>query len=68
MNLIGEHTDDNAGYVLPFALPHATFVAARTRTDGRLRLFSATHSQDRPLDLGLADLEPGAARAPSPSR
>ena len=28
LNLIGEHTDYNAGYVLPFALPFRTVVAA----------------------------------------
>jgi galactokinase len=28
VNLIGEHTDYNEGYVLPFALPHRTVVAA----------------------------------------
>ncbi|WP_432829845.1 galactokinase [Dactylosporangium sp. CA-092794] len=29
VNLIGEHTDYNDGYVLPFALPHSTIVGAR---------------------------------------
>ncbi|MGI5236938.1 galactokinase [Dactylosporangium sp. CA-139066] len=33
VNLIGEHTDYNDGYVLPFALPHRTVVGAR-RLDG----------------------------------
>src|SRR5689334_24307885 len=36
VNLIGEHTDYNDGFVLPFALPHRIAVAAAPRTDGRL--------------------------------
>src|SRR3712207_8699052 len=31
-NLIGEHTDYNDGFVLPFALPHRTVVADRKST------------------------------------
>ena len=29
VNLIGEHTDYNAGLCLPIALPHATYAAVR---------------------------------------
>ena len=36
VNLIGEHTDYNDGFVLPFALPFRIAVAARARTDGML--------------------------------
>ena len=38
VNLIGEHTDYNDGFVLPFALPHRIAVAAAPREDGRLRV------------------------------
>ncbi len=38
VNLIGEHTDYNEGWVLPAALNLGTFVAARRRPDGRLRM------------------------------
>ncbi|GAA3271828.1 galactokinase [Dactylosporangium vinaceum] len=31
VNLIGEHTDYNDGFVLPFALPHCTVVGGRRR-------------------------------------
>ncbi|WP_346618510.1 galactokinase [Blastococcus montanus] len=37
VNLIGEHTDYNDGFVLPVALDRGTVVAARRRPDGRLR-------------------------------
>jgi galactokinase len=36
VNLIGEHTDYNDGFVLPFALPFRIGVAARARADGLL--------------------------------
>lgn len=40
VNLIGEHTDYNDGFVLPLALPQRVTVAARRRDDGVLRLRS----------------------------
>ena len=42
VNLIGEHTDYNAGLCLPIALPQRTYVAAGARSDGRLRVTSIT--------------------------
>lgn len=36
VNLIGDHTDYNAGFALPFALPQRTTVVARPRSDGRI--------------------------------
>lgn len=41
VNLIGEHTDYNAGLCLPIALPHRTFVALRRRNDDQVRLVSS---------------------------
>lgn len=40
VNLIGEHTDYNDGFVMPLALPHTTLAAASARSDGVLRLHS----------------------------
>ncbi|MBI9115995.1 galactokinase [Sanguibacter suaedae] len=56
-NLIGEHTDYNGGFVLPFALPHRTYVALRRRDDGRVRLSSA--QEPTPWEGTLADVVPG---------
>ena len=40
VNLIGEHTDYNEGWVLPFALDRSVLVAAARREDGMLHLRS----------------------------
>ena len=40
VNLIGEHTDYNDGFVLPFALPFRIAVAAQARTDGLLSVIT----------------------------
>ncbi|MGW7101008.1 galactokinase [Streptomyces sp. NPDC054838] len=61
VNLIGEHTDYNDGFALPFALPHRTEVAAAARPDGLLRLHSAA-TPTRAVTLDLAALDP--ARRP----
>ncbi|MEV6169467.1 galactokinase [Streptomyces sp. NPDC051954] len=41
VNLIGEHTDYNDGFVMPFALPHTAVAAVSRREGGVLRLHSA---------------------------
>ncbi|WP_405792046.1 galactokinase [Streptomyces sp. NBC_00029] len=59
VNLIGEHTDYNDGFALPFALPQRTEVAAARRTDSTLRV----HSADAPsgaVTLDLAGLDPAS--------
>ncbi len=38
VNMIGEHTDYNGGYVFPAALKMATTIVARKRNDGIIRL------------------------------
>ncbi len=44
VNLIGEHTDYNEGFVLPFAIDRRTFAALAPRADGLVRLSSSTVS------------------------
>jgi galactokinase len=41
VNLIGEHTDYNDGFVLPAAIDRATYIAASARSDRRVRVFAA---------------------------
>ena len=41
VNLIGEHTDYNDGFVLPCAIDFHTLVAARGRTDRQVRVLAA---------------------------
>ncbi|MBT2399728.1 galactokinase [Streptomyces sp. ISL-100] len=41
VNLIGEYTDFNDGFVMPLALPHTAVAAVARRDDGVLRLHSA---------------------------
>jgi len=57
VNLIGEHTDYNAGLCLPIALPHRTYAAARLRPDRQLRLHSLQSAES--YNLELDDIRPG---------
>ncbi|EPH41289.1 galactokinase [Streptomyces aurantiacus] len=41
VNLIGEYTDFNEGFVMPLALPHTAVAAVARRDDGILRVHSA---------------------------
>jgi galactokinase len=42
VNLIGEHTDYNEGFVLPFAIDRRTFAALASRDDGLVRVSSSS--------------------------
>ncbi|WP_282692894.1 galactokinase [Streptomyces sp. CC208A] len=57
VNLIGEYTDFNDGFVLPLALPHTTVAAVSRREDGVLRLHSGD-VEGGIVHLDAADLEP----------
>ncbi|HEX5829442.1 MAG TPA: galactokinase family protein, partial [Gemmatimonadaceae bacterium] len=40
VNLIGEHTDYNDGFVLPIAIPQTTRIEIARRADRRVRIHS----------------------------
>ncbi|MGX5772766.1 galactokinase [Microbacterium trichothecenolyticum] len=57
VNLIGEHTDYNDGFVLPSAIQHRTHVALAPRADGVLRVRVASTFDDATVDVGLDELD-----------
>ncbi len=57
INLIGEHTDYNGGYVLPFAIEQSALLAVRPRADERWRYSSL--DLDSTVESGA--LAPGEA-------
>lgn len=58
VNLIGEHTDYNGGFVLPMALDRETVVAAAVRADARVLVHSLNQKDSAEFDL----LSPGKRR------
>jgi galactokinase len=60
VNLIGEHTDYNDGFVLPIATQYGTWVAAANRPDGLLRVYSTGPDEEHiwPADNWNANEHP----------
>jgi galactokinase len=54
VNLIGEHTDYNDGFVMPMAINRAVWVALRPRPDRRVSAYSL--DMERPLDFSLDEI------------
>src|SRR5947209_7317360 len=55
VNLIGEHTDYNDGFVLPFAIDRAAHVAVALRNDRRVRIASTFEGGDT-IETTLDDI------------
>ena len=56
VNLIGEHTDYNGGFVLPIATPQQTTIAVRPRSDRLVRAWSRDVGDEHPwTEYQLAD-------------
>ncbi len=57
VNLIGEHTDYNDGYVLPAAIDKYLHIAARKRTDNAVKLYALNFNEH--CQFSLETLAPG---------
>lgn len=59
VNVIGEHTDYNDGFVLPFAIDRATVVAASVREDSTVRVSSTFSDSGEIVVSDLDELNAG---------
>jgi galactokinase len=60
VNLIGDHTDYNDGFVLPFAIDRHVVVAVARRSDDRVRTWSLQEGIGGTIRLG--EVQPGVPR------
>lgn len=57
INLIGEHTDYNGGYVFPASITIGTYGVARKRADKQISLYSENFPEKGIITFSLDDLE-----------
>ena len=62
VNLIGEHTDYNEGFVLPMAINHAVWIALRPSADAQVHLHSLDFNETTSFSINL-QLQPGKSWA-----
>jgi len=63
INLIGEHTDYNLGFVLPAAIDKAIYIAIGKRTDSNICLTAA--DLDQSIEANLENLQPSPKQWPN---
>lgn len=51
VNLIGEHTDYNDGFVMPMCLENATYMAVKFRHDAKIHIHSQQFDQSLEIDI-----------------
>ena len=51
VNIIGEHTDYNDGFVLPMAIDRAIWIALQPRQDRQVKLYSMDFNQEASFDF-----------------
>ncbi|HEY0751524.1 MAG TPA: galactokinase family protein, partial [Chitinophagaceae bacterium] len=56
VNIIGEHTDYNEGFVLPASIDKAIYIAIGKREDDKIVLYSKEFSENH--EVHLEDLKP----------
>ena len=66
VNLIGEHTDYNSGFVMPVAIQFETTVAIAPRSDQTLRVRSTNFAETREIALTHIDMRTPSGVSPVP--
>jgi len=61
VNLIGEHTDYNDGFVLPAAINYQTVIAAEPRSDGIISVVAVDFNEQVSTFSAAADIQPDSA-------
>jgi galactokinase len=65
VNLIGEHTDYNEGFVFPAAIDREVVVSLRRRNDRKVRLYSENFGQHSAFELDAFERVPAGPDAPT---
>lgn len=58
VNIIGEHTDYNHGFVLPMALEQGTYIAGKRRDDSHLNFYALNTNRQSIADLNYPSRNP----------